>query len=291
MLPWFARNLNALGMPLPMGGTQSIWFREYDDLFNYPPTSSPATFFQDGIGALFSTRLEALPTNIGTFVAVEGLIIMTPLMLVGLWKRRRAPFLRGFWLYTLGVHLAMTLVFPFPGYRGGLLHSAAALVPWWAALGAVGLDDCVDWMARRRRRWKADSAKLLFSAALVGIAVFLSLYIALPNRIQAHDTPAIYQELKSRLPTAARVMINDPAQLYYYTGLGGVVLPNEPPEVIPQIASKYGVRYLVMEQVTPDGRASTASSPKLWPILTSNYPFLTPLPLNVNGYRLYEIHP
>jgi hypothetical protein len=153
MLPWFARNLNALGTPLPVGGTQSIWFREYDDLFNYPPNSTPAAFFQNGIGTLFSTRLEVLPSNIGTFVAVEGLIIMTPLMLVGLWKRRRAPFLRGFWLYALGVHLAMTFVFPYPGYRGGLLHSAAALVPWWAALGAVGLDDCVEWMARRRRRW------------------------------------------------------------------------------------------------------------------------------------------
>jgi hypothetical protein len=291
MLPWFARNLNALGTPLPVGGTQSIWFREYDDLFNYPPNSTPATFFQDGVGTLFSTRLEVLPSNIGTFVAVEGLIIMTPLMLVGLWKRRRAPLLRGFWLYALGVHLAMTVVFPYPGFRGGLLHSAAALVPWWAALGVVGLDDCVEWMARRRRRWNAGSAKVLFSVALVGIAVFLSMYIALPNRIGAHDTPAIYQELKNQLPPDARVMINDPAQLYYYTGLGGVVLPNEPPDVIPQIASKYGVGYLVLEQVTPDGRASTASSPKLWPILTSNYPFLTPLPLNVNGYRLYAIHP
>ena len=37
MLPWFIRNLNVIGSPLPLGGTQSIWFSEYNDLFNYPP--------------------------------------------------------------------------------------------------------------------------------------------------------------------------------------------------------------------------------------------------------------
>ena len=77
-----------------------------------------------------------------------------PLMLVALWRRRRHAFLRGFWLYALGLHLAMTFIFPFSGYRGGLFHSAAALFPWWMALGVVGLDDVIDWIAQRRRQWK-----------------------------------------------------------------------------------------------------------------------------------------
>src|SRR5689334_2209510 len=85
MLPWFIRNLNVIGTPMPLGGTQTIWFKSYDDLFNYPPLSTPVTLFANGIGDFVSSRWLALTNNLGTFIAVEGMIVMTPLMLVGLW--------------------------------------------------------------------------------------------------------------------------------------------------------------------------------------------------------------
>ncbi|MDX1991724.1 MAG: hypothetical protein SF029_05020, partial [bacterium] len=116
MLPWFVRNLNAVGSPLPIGGFQAAWFTEYNDLFSYPADASPATLFANGLGAFLESRWSALTNNVGTLVAVEGLIVMTPFMLLSLWKRRQDSFLRGFWLYALGLHVAMTLVFPFPGY-------------------------------------------------------------------------------------------------------------------------------------------------------------------------------
>ncbi|MCB9450440.1 MAG: hypothetical protein H6672_03325 [Anaerolineaceae bacterium] len=288
MLPWFAHNMAVSATPLPVGGTQAIWFREYNDLFNYPPDSSPATFFADGIAPLFTTRWQAFTNNLSHFIVVEGLVVMTPLMLVGLWRRRRDGFLRGFWLYVLGVHLAMTLVFPFPGYRGGLLHSTAALIPWWAALGVVGLDDVVEWVARRRRQWRAGTAKVIFSAALLAVALFLSLSTGLANRFGS-GTPRLYDELRAILPENARVMVNDPAALYYFTGLGGVVLPNESPDVIPDIAQRYGVGYLLLQGVTADGRASDGVPPPLWPVLAGDTPFLTPIPLDIPGVRLYAI--
>src|SRR5690606_23001995 len=123
-----------------------------------------------------------------------------------------------------GVHVLMTLVFPFPGYRGGLLHSASALVPFWAALGVAGLDDVVDWIARRRRHWNATVAKWIFSVFLVALAIFLSRNIGLAGRVAPRgEMPALYAELVERVPEDARVMINDPAQLYFYTGMAGVV--------------------------------------------------------------------
>jgi len=286
MLPWFIRNLAAIGTPMPLGGTQAIWFTEYNDIFNFPPQSSPATFFAGGLGRLFATRWEAFAQNLATFIAVEGLVVMTPLMLVGLWRRRRQPFLRGFWLYALGVHVAMTLIFPYPGYRGGLLHSAAALVPWWVALGVVGLDDCVDWIAKRRH-WNAKSAKLIFSGALLAVALFLSINIGLSNRVPPPATPEVYRQIAEVLPPDARVMINDPGQFYYFTGLGGVVLPNEAPPAVLDIARQYQVGYLLLEEVTPDNRA--ASSAKLWPILADTPDFLMPVPLDDPSVRLYAI--
>lgn len=288
MLPWFGRNLSLIGTPLPLGGTQTIWLRTYDGIFSYPPDASAASLFADGIGVFVSSRWEAFTNNLGTLVVVEGLVVMAPLMLIGLWRRRKDPFLLPFVLYALGLHVAMTLVFPFPGYRGGLLHSAAALVPWWAILGLLGLDDCIEWMARRRR-WNIRTARPVFSVGLLGVAVALGLFVALPNRVIDGGTPTLYRELADAIPAGSRVMINDPAQLYYYTGLGGVVLPNEEPHVIADIARKYQVGYLVMEGVTANGREAWGSSSLLWPLLTAPPTFLEALPFTMPDIRLYAI--
>ena len=289
MLPWFMRNLNSVGSLLPVGGAQGIWFAEYDDLFNYPPDASPQTLFADGPGAFLQSRWEAFTGNLGTLVAVEGMVVLAPLMLIALWKRRAQPFMRGFWLYALGLHLAMTLIFPFPGLRGGLFHSAAALFPFWMALGVVGLDDVIDWIAQRRRHWNRLTAKRIFSAALLIFCVALSLSISVPRRFRA-GTPPLYTALLETLPEGARVMINDPAQLFYYTGFGGVVLPNETPDVLPEIARKYGVDYLVLESQVVNGQTVLAASNQLASILTAPPDFLSEIEIDVPGVRLYEIH-
>jgi hypothetical protein len=289
MSPWFIRNLNAIGSPLPVGGTQSLWYTSYNNLFDYPPDSSLQTALEAGIGVFLAARWQAFVNNLGTFVAVEGLVAMTPLMLIGLWQRRDSGFLRGFWLYGLGLHLAMTLVFPFAGYRGGLMHSAAALIPWWAALGIVGLDDVIDWVAARRRRWKAGTAKLIFSAALVLLGIALTISISTGGQVKA-SVPRLYTELAAKVPSDARVMINDPAQLYYFTGLGGVVLPNETPDVIPEIARRYQVDYLVIEIIYLSGKPVLAVPDGL--LFNLDYPpdFLAPISLDYPNARLYAIH-
>ena len=289
MLPWFVRNMNAVGSPLPVGGAQGIWFAEYDDLFNYPPDASPQALFASGPGAFLQSRWEAFTGNLGTLVAVEGMVVLAPLMLIALWKRRAQPFLRGFWLYALGLHLAMTLIFPFPGLRGGLFHSAAALFPFWMALGIVGLDDVIDWIAQRRRHWNRQMAKRIFSAALLIFCVALSLAVSVPRRFRA-GTPPLYPALLEMLPAGARVMINDPAQLFYYTGFGGVVLPNETPDVLPEIARKYSVGYLVLEAQIINGQTVLAASDQLASILTAPPDFLSEIEIDIPGVRLYEIH-
>lgn len=286
MMPYFVRNWSQLGVLLPLGGTQAIWFTEYNDLFSYPSNANPQTFFADGLGLLFSTRWEAFTNNVLTFVAVEGQIVLTPLMFVGLWRRRHHPFLRPFILYMLGLHVAMTFVFPFPGYRGGLFHSAAALVPWWAALGAVGLDDVIEWAAKRRR-WRVQSARLVFSTALVVLAFVLTVFVLRQGRAGS-ATPSLYVELARHVPTGSRVMINDPAQLYYFTGLGGVVLPNEEPSRILEIARQYDVQYLLLEEVQVSGYIAAAPT-KLQFDVDNPPDFLQPIALNNPTVRLYAI--
>jgi hypothetical protein len=173
MTPWFIRNLDLVDSILPVGGIQTAWMRSYDEIVNYPPGADLQRFWSWGLPNILESRREALGWNLQTFIAVEGLVVLTPLMLIGLWKRRREPLLSGFWLYALGVHAVMTLIFAFPGWRGGLFHSASALVPFWSALGLLGLDDVLGWVAPRRR-WRLSQARAFFGAALVLWAVIFS---------------------------------------------------------------------------------------------------------------------
>jgi 4-amino-4-deoxy-L-arabinose transferase-like glycosyltransferase len=288
MSPWFARNLELIGSPLPLGGTQAAWFRSYDNLFSYPPDASPATLLADGMNTFLASRWEALTNNIGTFVVVEGLIILTPLMLIGLWVKRREKLLRPFWLYALGLHLAMTFVFPFPGYRGGLFHSAAALIPFWMALGSIGLDAAIDWVSQRRRRWQPAIAKLVFSVGIFGMALLLSLLATW----RSGSTPSEprYAALMQVVPQDARIMANDPAAIYYYTGRGGVVLPNETPDAILDIARRYEIDYLLIELISEDGTQYAAIPAPLDPIMDELPTFLRPIALpDTPDMRLYAI--
>ncbi|MEM6285399.1 MAG: hypothetical protein AAF787_24630, partial [Chloroflexota bacterium] len=287
MSPWAARNLQLIGSPLPVGGAQGIWYTEYNDIFAYPPDATPQTFWQSGgWSLLLESRWQGLSTGIGTFIAIEGVIVLAPLMVIGLWNRRRDPFLTPFWIYAVGLHMAMTLVFPFPGSRGGLFHSATALFPFWAALGIVGLDDVVDWIAKRRRKWNAVQAKRVFTVGIVGVVAVLSF---VSSRGGAPERPYDAEQLNMALSDGARVMINDPAQLYYWTGRGGVVLPdNAPPGIIPEITAQYNIDYLFLEFVTEDGIALAA--PELLADIPANLPaFLTEIPLDDDRVRLYRI--
>ena len=290
MMPWFVRNHMTIGRPLPLGGAQSIWYREYNDLFKYVPTATAETFFAEGLGLLVQSRWQSLSVGLGTLVAVEGIIVMTPLMFVALLRRRHERFLRPFMIYALFLHGAMTLVFAFPGYRGGLFHSSAALFPFWVTLGVIGLDDTVDWLTRYRRHWRPKQAKYIFTVGLLVIVASLTFYLGNLNRRHS-QIPMLYQDVASMIPSGGRVLINDPAQFYYFTGIGGVVLPNESPDVIPHIAAKYGVDYLLIEALHSElGEPSSAAIPEpLQPILDNPPLYLQAIPISDTSARLYRI--
>lgn len=247
MTPWFIRNLNAVGMLLPVGGFQTAWMRSYDEIVNYPPGADLQQFLAWGLPNIVASRWEAFIQNLETFIAVEGMIAFTPLMLIGFWRRRNNALLSGFWLYALGLHAAMVLVFAFPSWRGALLHSASALLPFWTALGATGLDDVLIW-ASKRRHWPLKQSRWFFGGALLLWAIFLSVRTFVGKTTGSSDPQiaAKYQQLG--VPQDAVVMINDPPALYYFTGMSSVVVPNAPPNEICTVAVRYGVSYVVLEK-------------------------------------------
>lgn len=280
MSPWFIRNLDAIGTILPVGGTQNAWFRSYDELFSYPADSSPATLFADGAGAFIESRIWATFSTNGILfqaLAYEGAIVFAPFILIGAWQRRKEPFMRGILLFAIGIHMAFAWVFSFAGVRGGFWHASAALVPIWAVIGLLGLGDVLAWVGQRRRAWKSPLALTIFSYALTAMVIVLSIALSDPTV----ERPAYMSSLEALIPPNARLMSSDPSEVYYYTGIGGIPIPYESPEVALELARLYGVDYLLLE----DGHITKPMK------FTETPPFLLPIELNIEGVRLYAFQP
>jgi hypothetical protein len=281
MSPWFIRNLNAVGAILPVGGTQNAWFRSYDELFSYPVDASPASLFADGASVFIQSRLWATFSTNGILlqaIAYEGAIIFASLILIGAWKRRKEPFLRGILLFAIGIHIAFAWVFSFAGVRGGFWHASAALVPIWAAIGLLGLEDALAWVGKRRPVWKSPLAANIFSYALTAMVIVLSLAISRPV---PSERPLLMTKLEEIIPEGSRLMSVDPAEIYYYTGMGGIPIPNESPEVALELALLYGIDYLMLQE-------NQITEPMQF---TETPAFLEPIELNIDGVRLYAIQP
>jgi hypothetical protein len=281
MSPWFIRNWNEVGAILPVGGTQNAWFRSYDELFSYPVDASPATLFADGAGVFIESRLWATFSTNGILfqaLAYEGAIIFAPLILIGAWKRRNEAFMRGILLFAIGIHIAFAWVFSFAGVRGGFWHASAALVPIWAVIGLLGLEDALAWIGQRRPVWKSPLATSIFSYALTAMVIVLSIVIAKPVPVQR---PPLMDRLEELVPEGSRIMSVDPAEIYYYTGIGGIPTPNESPEVALELARLYGVDYLLLEE----GQITEAMQ------FTDTPDFLQPINLSIPEVSLYAIQP
>ena len=289
MAPWFARNHAAFGAFLAPGGSKMLWLTHYDQIFSYP--SSGLTFdawWSAGLGELLRARLWALGLNAANTLTVQGGIFLFPLIVIGVWQMRRNRTVQLAllaWGMTLGV---MTLVFPFAGARGGYFHSGAALQPVWWALAPLGLERVLEW-GRARRGWDLAQARPFFTAALVGLAIFLtalSLALRLPDWGEENDAyNQISEYLAAQaLPDDTVVIVANPPGFYLASGNPAIVVPACDPQTLLDLARRYQAGYLILEP----GSVPAA----LMPVYENpqHFPGLTYLG-EVEGARLYVIRP
>ena len=256
--PWLYRNWRITGTPLPGGGIQTLWLRSYDDIYVYDRALTPQTYLDWGWGNILRSKSGAAIDNLMTVIAVDCLVFLFPFALVGLWSLRRRRLYWPFLLYAPLLWLSMTLAFTYPGWRGGLLHSSTAWLPFLFPAAMVGLDRSVAWVARRRHAWDARQASQVFGVGAVLLAVMLSGLIYFPKVLGGSLTdPAwnrsnlIYHDVGDWLDNHAvptdLVMINNPPSFYYHTGRSSVVVPAEGPETLIHICDRYGVRFVVLD--------------------------------------------
>jgi hypothetical protein len=274
MAPWFWRNSVVAGAPLGLGGMRSIWLTAYDDLFTFSPERlSPSAYLAAGAGTILSGKWLAFLDNAQTVIAVQGGIVAFPFGLVGLWRLRRIGLIQLAALYGLALFAAMTLVFTFPGARGGYFHSGAALLPFFMAAAVVGLDVAVDGVATRLRHWQPARSKPIFTGLLIALAVFLT-GLVFWRRVIGPDfkQPAWqaserdYAEAGAWLAAqgqgGALAAVNDPPGWNYWTTGPAIVIPNGDATVLSQAMLTYGARFVVLGANRPGALSGLYAAPQ-----------------------------
>ena len=253
MLPWFVHNIRVTGSPLPTVGTQTMFLTTYDDLFAYGRTFDLSRYLEWGAGNILRSKVNGVWNGVQTLIAVCGLVFLAPFIGIGGWVRWREggrDWSRPHHLYTLFLFIAMSLVFTFPGERGGLFHSSVALWPWFMALAPVGIGWSVDKLARRLPHWQPERAKRLFTGLFIGVALIMSAVLGL-TRGSFDLSASYYDEVAEALPDDAAAMVGNAPAFYYHTGHPAYSLPNEPIETVLAAAARYQISYIVLDENHP----------------------------------------
>lgn len=265
---WFYRTWALTGRVLSPISTETLFLTHYNDLFAYGRHATLAAYFDWGLANILRSKAQALWLALQTFVAVTGFTAFTFFLLVGWWHHGHRPdtnpFVRPFTLYTLLLYTTMSLVFTFPGQRGSLLHSSTALWPWSMALVVSGVTVTVNWIATRRRHWQPNQARRLFTIVF-GLFIYLLTFVVSGGQPLRDETPAIYRQVAAMIPAGSVVMTSDPPGFYYHTGLPTVVAPNDPPAVVLEIAHRYGVNYLLLDEGFPPPLQALYEDEFTWP--------------------------
>jgi hypothetical protein len=167
------------------------------------------------------------------------------------------PFL----IYAVLLWLAMTLAFTFPSWRGSMLHSSTALLPFLAVAVPPGIDAIARWIARHRRTWDATQAGWVLRAGFTALAIFLSLFlysqgvfgavgggagdVSLWNQRDS-ELASVALWLDSKAAPGDLVMDVDPPAFYNLSHRRTIMVPTEGVDAVFQAAQRYGARYLII---------------------------------------------
>lgn len=257
---WLVRGMMVFERPLSIAGTQTIFLTNYDDLFAYQRSFNLDSYLAWGWGNILQSKLDAVGLALQTFVAINGVVFLVPFILLAWWRLRREPLLRPFNWYFLALYLAMTLVFTFPGARGGLLHSSIVVWPFMMALAALGLGWAVDGVATKLTHWQPAKSKPIFATLFVLITFVISFVVGL-GRLEGLEEGEIYRQIAEEIPETAVVMTANAPAFYYHTQRPSLSLPNEPPARLLEAVQAFGVTHLVLDLNHPRPLAPLYNQP------------------------------
>jgi hypothetical protein len=275
---WFLRMWQVAGGPLSPGGLKAAWLTNYNQLFSYPADGlTTAHWIESGMASIVRVRLAALGVNFGSLLLVNGLVFLTLLMALGLWRLRRTRAARITAAYLVIELAAMSIVFPFPGQRGGFFHSAAAAMPLLWAICPIGLDVVVAWLYRRWHWDPAEASRRLGAGAVLIAAAATLFLLATRQVLPARQGQGWGQATASYVGAAALgsganpqdvVAANNPPAFWLASGHPSVVIPNGDPRALAGVVRDFGVKWVVLERNHPPGLNDLYDHPSSLPWLS-----------------------
>lgn len=257
--PWYIRNINTFGSLIPAGNNLTLWITNYDQTFSYPATKlSLSSWLEQGIWSIISTRLSALWMNVKNLIAFQGMVILLPLMVYGVWKNRNDERVRFTVFMLLATTFIMTIVFPFAGSRGGYIHSSAANQIMLWALVPSGLYQLVK-VIGKKRNWSIDNAFNILSVGIACILIGLTVGLFYQRVVKKQngeqvwikheiDYSQVFENLsKLGMSEEEIVMVKNPPGWYFVNRQPAVVIPDGDETDILRAANQFDAKYLVLE--------------------------------------------
>lgn len=275
---WLIRNEVVFGSLLAPGGNSMLWLTGYDQIFSYPPDAITfQAWLQNGINKALEVRLWALNINLQNTLAIQGSIILFPLILIGIWSKRKDPLIMIAVLTWCIYLLVMSVVFPFAGARGGFFHSGAALQPVWWSLAPIGLASLVRSVGLKRN-WEIEKATknfmvgmVVFSILVSGVIIFGKLYSPSVGWDNWNTENSLYQKVNIMIETSAgvsspTVIVSNPPGFYLVSGFNSIAIPFGDVNNTLAVARKFSADFLVLENgAIPEGLNSLYQDPVQFP--------------------------
>jgi hypothetical protein len=271
--PWVFRNLRVFNALLSPGGWRILWLTSYDEIFTYPASDLTLTnWLESGLSNIVQARVWALGQNLQTSLAVQGMIFLLPLILVGMWEFRQDLRVRiGAFIWFLLLFL-MTFILPFVGARGGFFHAGAALIPLFLAMVPIGLEKFIQWGVRIRD-WEPEKARIGFSILLVLSALLFStsiVYIRVKGNTSGEIVWGKSEEFYLRIDQHLLaygiqpeeiILVNNPPGYIVATGRTAIAIPDGDEKTLIDVAKRYHATYMILESNHPQGLRQLYFSP------------------------------
>jgi hypothetical protein len=264
MAPWYARNFSLFGHFMAPGGSLTLWMSNYDQTFIYPASElNFQNWLSIGLSQIVLDRLLALWENLKTTLAVQSQVFLLPFILLSIkrrWTFKPTKIFIFAWFLLLGI---MSFAFPYSGPRGGFLHAGAALQIFFWGYGALGIVDFIGWGVKKRE-WKFNQSYKVFSFGFIAIAALMTIALFW-QRVIGPDMaqPVWASSYRSHLEIHEVlydigandddiVMINNPPGFYFASERPSVVIPAADVDTLIEVAKKYDVRWVVIDENVVD---------------------------------------
>jgi 4-amino-4-deoxy-L-arabinose transferase-like glycosyltransferase len=259
LVPWLLRNQDELGTYWPGSTAESMFVTEHEDFYAYSKEISLHTYLDQGLPKIAGKIVFELAASVKLMITLVELIFPVAI-LGGFWEAYRtrqrprgpgpdnflgrfdlAPYVPAllFVLFTFG---AYGVLMPYLSQGGSFKKAYLAMVPFLLIIGA----DVAERYVRPHYGYRVMAAITL--ALLLANAVELTRADFKLNNAQK----AIYEDIGAELDRLQAsedreiiVMTRDPWSVYYVTGYRAVMVPNEPLDVILDVADRYGVTHLL----------------------------------------------